>query len=354
MALVNTLPLLFDRPLHLRHHRGELHAPRTPTSPTSRRRKSAPRASACSARRSASASSSGPRSAASSARSICACRSGPRPALALTNFCYGFFVLPESLPPERRTPRFDWSARQSARLADAAAPLSAGVRPGRGGVPADEPRALRVYPSMFVLYADYRYGWGPQQVGYTLALVGVCSAIVQAWLVGKLVPRIGERRTLLLGSRAAARSASRCMALRRACRWCSWSACRCCALGHRGPATQAMMTRQVDPPSRAACRARCRALSSLAGIFGPAMFTQSSRSSSAITRRVHLPGAPFLLSSALLVGGVAARVERHGSLSRTLRTRRRAARRSCRKRCRSAKSRRRRSRATRSACDAKR
>ena len=56
-----------------------------------------------------------------------------------------------------------------------------------------------VLQSVFVLYADYRYGWGPQAVGYTLALVGVCNAFVQAWLVGKLVPRIGERRTLLAG-----------------------------------------------------------------------------------------------------------------------------------------------------------
>ena len=58
--------------------------------------------------RSASASSSARRSAASSATSTSACRSGSRPRLSLLNFCYGYFVLPESLPKERRSARFDW------------------------------------------------------------------------------------------------------------------------------------------------------------------------------------------------------------------------------------------------------
>src|SRR5690606_22644733 len=53
--------------------------------------------------------------------------------------------------------------------------------------------------SVFVLYADFRYGWGEQKVGYTLALVGLCNAIVQAGLIRKLVPLLGERNTLLAG-----------------------------------------------------------------------------------------------------------------------------------------------------------
>ena len=87
--------------------------------------------------------------------------------LSLVNFCYGFFVLPESLPPERRSARFDWRH---------ANPFGALV-------------LLRRYPQVFglasvfflinlaqfslnstyVLYTDYRFGWGPQIVGYTLA-----------------------------------------------------------------------------------------------------------------------------------------------------------------------------------------
>jgi hypothetical protein len=117
--------------------------------------------------------------------------------LCLTNFVYGLFVLPESLPPERRTPRFDWAH---------ANPLGALKLLRR------YPQVLglisvlfllafahMVYPSTFVLYADYRFGWGPQMVGYTLAGVGVLAAIVQGGLIKKIVSVFGERRTLLLG-----------------------------------------------------------------------------------------------------------------------------------------------------------
>jgi DHA1 family tetracycline resistance protein-like MFS transporter len=108
--------------------------------------------------------------------------------LSLINFAYGLFVLPESLPKEKRSARFDWRH---------ANPFGALV-------------LLRRYPQVFglaavfflinlaqfslnstyVLYTDYRYGWGPQAVGYTLALVGLCSGLVQAVLVRRLMPKL--------------------------------------------------------------------------------------------------------------------------------------------------------------------
>src|SRR6185503_7503411 len=54
-------------------------------------------------------------------------------------------------------------------------------------------------PSVFVLYAGYRYGWTATTVGLTLALVGVGNIIVQGGLVRPIVARIGERRAMLTG-----------------------------------------------------------------------------------------------------------------------------------------------------------
>ena len=54
-------------------------------------------------------------------------------------------------------------------------------------------------PAIYVLYAGYRYGWGPDQVGFLLAGVGVASMVVQGGLVQPIVKRIGERPALLLG-----------------------------------------------------------------------------------------------------------------------------------------------------------
>ncbi|MCC7255319.1 MAG: MFS transporter, partial [Dokdonella sp.] len=117
--------------------------------------------------------------------------------LALANFCYGLFILPESLPVERRSKRFDWSHANpfGAVMLLRRYPSVFGL----ASVVFMSNLAHYVLQSVFVLYADYRYGWGAQKVGYTLALTGACNALVQAWLVRKLVPALGERRTVRLG-----------------------------------------------------------------------------------------------------------------------------------------------------------
>src|SRR5690606_28346982 len=117
--------------------------------------------------------------------------------LALLNFCYGLFVLPESLAPASRAKRFDWSAARPH-----AAVTLIGRYPGIVGLAAVvfiANLAHYVYPSVFVLFADVRYGWGPWQVGWVLFLVGVCSVIVNVAVVGRTGKALGERRALIFG-----------------------------------------------------------------------------------------------------------------------------------------------------------
>jgi len=117
--------------------------------------------------------------------------------LALLNFLYGLFVLPESLPKEKRTARFDWSH---------ANPLGSLMLLkrypqvfGLAAVVFIANMAHYVYPSIFVLFADYQYHWGLREVGWVLLVVGVFNIIVNVALIGRVVARLGERRTLLLG-----------------------------------------------------------------------------------------------------------------------------------------------------------
>jgi len=220
--------------------------------------------------------------------------------LALTNFCYGYFILPESLPPEKRSARFDWSH---------ANPLGSLVLLrryrsvfGLAAVVFLTNLAHYVLQSVFVLYADYRYGWGPQAVGYTLALVGVCNAFTQAWLVRKLVPKIGERSTLLIGlvfgfagfavMGLAGSGPVFLIGIPLLALW-----------GMAGPATQALITHQVDPREQGRLQGAVTSLASLAGIFGPALFTQVFALFISYHAPLHAPGAPFLLSTALLILG---------------------------------------------------
>jgi DHA1 family tetracycline resistance protein-like MFS transporter len=116
--------------------------------------------------------------------------------LSLANAAYGYFILPESLPPEKRT-RVPW------HMANPLGSLSfLRAHPELLAIAATYFLyyiAHEVYPTLFVLYGDYRYGWSARQLGLTLALFGVGSTIVSALLIAPIVKRIGERNALLLG-----------------------------------------------------------------------------------------------------------------------------------------------------------
>lgn len=56
-----------------------------------------------------------------------------------------------------------------------------------------------VYQTTFPLFVAMRFGLGPREIGYILAVVGVVGALSQAMLVGRVVHALGEQRTLLLG-----------------------------------------------------------------------------------------------------------------------------------------------------------
>ena len=217
--------------------------------------------------------------------------------LALLNFCYGLFVLPESLPPEKRSAKFDWSH---------ANPLgSIGLLKrypqvfGLAAVVFIANLAHYVYPSIFVLFADYQYQWGPREVGWVLAAVGVCSVIVQAGLVGKVVHALGERRALMLGLSCgmvgfgiygfADQGWMFLVGIPISAIW-----------GLAAPSTQALITRQVGADVQGRIQGALMSLVSMAGIIGPGIFAGSFGWFIGPRAPLHLPGAPFLIAALLL------------------------------------------------------
>ena len=134
--------------------------------------------------------------------------------LSLVNALYGLFVLPESLPPERRAPLVWRKANPvgALKLLRAHPELS-----GLALVNFIAHLAHVVLPTTFVLYTGYRYGWDERAVGLALAAVGICLGGVQAGLIGPIVGRLGERLTLLIGL-FFARSPSRSTGSRRRAR----------------------------------------------------------------------------------------------------------------------------------------
>ena len=222
--------------------------------------------------------------------------------LALLNFCYGLFVLPESLPPERRSAKFDWS---HANPIGTLALLRRYPKVfGLAAVVVIANLAHYVYPSIFVLFADYQYQWGPREVGWVLAAVGVCSVIVNGLLVGRVVKRLGERRTLLLGLG--------CGAIGfviygfAEVGWVFLIGIPISALwALAAPSTQALITRQVGADVQGRIQGALMSLVSLAGIVGPALFAGSFGLFIGKHAPMHLPGAPFLIAALLLATAIA-------------------------------------------------
>ncbi len=189
--------------------------------------------------------------------------------LSLANFCYGFFVLPESLPPERRA-RFQWSKANplaSLRLLRSHHELF-----GMAAVLLLMFFAHVVYPSTFVLYADTRFHWNMDMAGKTLAIVGVLAAIVQGGLIKRFVKSFGERKTLLIGLACGAVGFG-LYGLAPTGYW-FWAAMPISALwGVSQPAAQAIMTHHVSPSEQGRLQGAVSSLQSIAGIVMPLVFT---------------------------------------------------------------------------------
>jgi multidrug resistance protein len=64
--------------------------------------------------------------------------------------------------------------------------------------------AFAAMESTFALFTEHEFSWGPKETGMFLTLMGLAIAIAQGILVGRVVDRWGEARTLMAGITALA------------------------------------------------------------------------------------------------------------------------------------------------------
>jgi MFS transporter, DHA1 family, tetracycline resistance protein len=217
--------------------------------------------------------------------------------LSLANFLYGLFVLPESLPKEKR-------AKSAWHMANPLGSLtllrSHPELAGLSIVAVLFYLAHQSLPSVWVLYSEFRYGWDTRSVGISLALVGVCAAIVSGAMVGPYVKKFGERFSLVSGLFYGFLGfAGFGLAWRG---WGVLAAIPFIALwGVAGPAMQSLMSRRVDATSQGKLQGAVNSLRALTGMVGPLLFTQVFSLAIAEKAKVHVPGAPFYLAGALVV-----------------------------------------------------
>lgn len=221
--------------------------------------------------------------------------------LTLLNALYGYFVLPESLPPERRTKRFTFANANflaSLRLLGSNIQLA-----GLGAAHFFYAIAHNVYPAVFIWFTMYRYGWSETTNGLALAATGISSVVVQAGLIGPVVKRLGHKHSMIAGLSfgiigfliyaIGPTDISVWIAIPIAALW-----------GFYTPAAQTVMTQRVDPSQQGQLQGALGALMGIAAIISPPLYTNVfalSIEASKDAAAWPVLGAPFFVAAALLI-----------------------------------------------------
>jgi DHA1 family tetracycline resistance protein-like MFS transporter len=214
--------------------------------------------------------------------------------LNFLNLLYGLFVLPESLRPENRRP---FSLRRANPLGSLRALGRHPIVLGLTGTMMCAFLAQMILQSVWALSNQARFGWSLRQVGLSLMVVGVATALVQGVLVRTATARLGERRTLVVGLTL---SALGHLAFGFAAEgWMMYAIILPFSLGGvAGPATQAIISREVGPSEQGELQGSLNSLSGVAAIVGPLIGTTLLARFGPETAVPRIPGAAFFASSA--------------------------------------------------------
>ena len=220
--------------------------------------------------------------------------------LNLLNFIYGSFVLPESLALEHRRAFTFRRANPFSSL------RNLGRHPVLFGLTATlacSYMAQQMLQAIWALHTQERFGFRTVDIGASLAVVGISAAVVQGGLIRLIMPRLGERRTLLLGLSV---NIAGYLALAAATRgWMMYVICVPFALGGlAGPATQAILSREVGPSEQGELQGSLSSIQSLTAILGPLLATALFARFALPTAVPRIPGATFYAAAAFNLLGM--------------------------------------------------
>ena len=230
-------------------------------------------------------------------------------ALSLANAAYGFFILPESLPPERRSP-FHW--RRATPIGSAQLLRSRPHLLALGSAGFLSMLAHDSLPITFVLYTTFRYHWDQRTIGLVLAAVGVMSIVVQGGLVGRLVAALGERRALAVGFASGA-AGMIVYGLAPTGTIFVLGIAMTALYGLAQPSLQSLMTRRVGPSEQGQLQGANGSLNGIASMIAPVLFTQAFAMAIGPLGHLHQPGTPFLLAAGFLIAALIVAVRATGA-----------------------------------------
>lgn len=211
--------------------------------------------------------------------------------LALTNWLYGYFVLPESLSQENRR-RFDWK-----RANPIGSLMQLKKYPAVGGLVGS---FVLIYLASHAVNSNWSYftiekfNWSKKMIGLSLGVVGVLVAAVQGGLVRVINPKLGNEKSVYLGLSLYALGL-----LLFSMAGSTWVMFIClipyCLGGITGPALQSIITGHVPANEQGELQGALTSLISATTIVGPPMMTGLFSYFVSPQAPVYFPGVSFLL-----------------------------------------------------------
>jgi DHA1 family tetracycline resistance protein-like MFS transporter len=216
-------------------------------------------------------------------------------ALALLNGLYGLFILPESLPRERRTRVPLHKANPFSAL------LALGRLKGIGllvWVYALMVLAQFMNQTTWVLFTSLRFGWGPQQSGASLAVVGLVAVVVQGGLLGRLLKHFGEGRLVRMGLASSVVITAAFGLVTRGGFMYALIAANFLAYAV-GPSIQGLVSKASDPSAQGQAMGSLNAINSVMIVLGPLIGTPLLAMVSHLPRQHWAVGTPMFAMAAI-------------------------------------------------------
>ena len=218
-------------------------------------------------------------------------------ALCLLNWLWGFFVLPESLPKDKRRP-FEWKR---------ANPLGSLVHLRKHkGISELIGSLVLVYIAAHAIQSNWsfflteRFQWGPAMIGNSLAVVGLLVGLVQGGLTRVVNPILGNERSVYIG--LSLYSIGMLLFGFATQSWMMFAfLVPYCLGGIAGPALQAIISSHVPPTEQGELQGALTSLMSATTIVGPLIMTNLFAFFIRPNAAFRFPGAPFILGAVLLI-----------------------------------------------------
>ncbi|MBL4709555.1 MAG: TCR/Tet family MFS transporter [Flavobacteriales bacterium] len=214
--------------------------------------------------------------------------------LTLLNFIYGIFVLPESLPKEKRKKKINLLK---------ANPLGSFHLLRRNTIVSGLAvsffllyLASHSVQATWTFYGMLKFDWDESTVGYSLGVVGIIVAIVQGLMVKHTVKWWGEQKTIFIG-------------------YVSWISglllfafvtegwmlfvvvLPYCFGGIATPTLQSTVSNEFGDTEQGELQGALTSLISLTAIFGPILMTNIFSYFTQESAPIQFPGAPFVLGA---------------------------------------------------------